>query len=199
MSIMAIVCGLIVAAAWLVACCILIGKISEKGARGGKIALSVILFVLCAGIFCGIHIGAGAARAALDYNAAAVEADVKTQFPNAPLVRNGVAIPELPGAIDDLESMVPDMPDFFLKNMAQGAVAKGFNMLRGKSGTIISFTDENNRVTVHSIVEAVKWEVNIIIKNIVIIATIACAAILALVLVIFIIMAAKKSKKGTED
>jgi len=200
MNIMPIVFGSIIGVLWLVGCCILINKNSVKGKRTSKVILSVILFILCTGLYCGARIGAYVAGNAVRQYADLVEDYVKKNHSNVPMVRNGVEIQHLPQAINELEGMVPKLPDefglsgVFLVSFYQNAVSWGFNTLRSRSDNIISFADENNRITVTSIVQSVKWEINSFINRIVFWVTFSTAAILGIVLVIFIILLIVKIK-----
>ena len=200
MNIMPIILGSVIGVLWLVGCILLICKFNVKGKRASKITLSVILFIICTGLYVGAKIGAYEAEKAINQYAGIIQEYVYNNHSNVPFVRNGVELPDLPGAINELETMVPKLPDefglsgVFVVTMYQNAVSRGFDIMRSRSDEIREFTGEGNRVTVSLIISFVVQRIMSIVNNIVFWITFSAAAILGIVLVIFVILAFKKKK-----
>ncbi|MDR1858558.1 MAG: hypothetical protein LBQ69_03725 [Treponema sp.] len=200
MPVTTIVLGLVIGVAWLVACIMVIRKIGEKGKRPPLYVTAAVLFIVFAVVFAGSRIGAAVAAGALDKSAALAQEYLEKNHGSQPLVRNGVAVENVPQAIDDLEGMIPrkvsdlGLSGIITESLYGKALGWGFDILRSKAGLIASFANENGRVTSVTIMEALQWEINNLVRRVVFYITLGISVILALYLGICVILAAKKRR-----
>jgi len=202
MPVATIVLGLAVGAIWLAACIMIIRKIGEKDRRPRLYAIAVVLFVVFAGIFAGGRIGAAAAAEALGKTAGLAQDYLVKNHGSEPLVRSGVSAQNVPQAINDLEGMIPrkisdlGLSGIIMEGLYGKALGWGFKIIRSKTDLIVSFANEDGRVTSVTVMEALQWEINSLVKRIVFFSTLGIAVILALHLVICAVLAAKKPGAG---
>ena len=202
MPVTTIVLGLVIGAAWLVACIMVIRKIGEKGKRPRLYVTAVVLFVVFAGIFVGSRVGAVATAGALQKTAALAQDYLEENHGREPLVRSGVTVENVPQAINDLEGMIPrkvselGLSGIVTESLYSKALGWGFDILRSKTDLIVSFATEDGRVTSVTIMEALQWEINDLVRRIVFYSTLALAIILALHLGICVILAVKKPREA---
>jgi len=202
MPIATIVLGLVIGVAWLVASIMVIRKIREAGRRPGLYTLAVVLFILFSGIFAGGQIGAYVAEGALRKSAGLVEEYLQKNHSNVQIVRSGVEVQNVPQAIDELEGIIPrrvsdiGLSGIITEGLYGRALGWGFNIIRSQTDLIVSFANENGRVTSATVLEALQWAVNSLIRRIVFYSTLGISVILALYLGICAILAVKKPKAG---
>jgi len=198
-----IIIGLVIGIAWLVACIIVTRKIREAGKRPGLYTLAVVLFILFAGIFAGGQIGKAVTREALRVGAGLVQDYLVKNHGGEPLVRNGVAVENVPQAINDLERIVPrkvsdlGLSGIITESLYGKALGWGFDILRSKTDLIVSFATDDGRVTSVTIMEALQWEINELVRRIVFFCILGISVIMALCLGISAILAVKKPKAAS--
>ncbi|MCL2761837.1 MAG: hypothetical protein FWD36_01330 [Treponema sp.] len=193
--------GLVVAVLWLVGSCILIGKIQDG--KVFKIIITVLLFILCVGVFAGVQIGAAIGKNVLQEQADWLDKELKTNVNTRDLlvVRRGVDVSQLPEAINDLERRIPGMianttmTGRLLEPIYKKALAEGFKVVRTKTDAIAGAADEEGRISSTIIIKNLVEEINAAIKRVVLYTQLVLAFILALVLVIRIVQVIKSRKK----
>ena len=199
MPVTTIVLGLVIGTVWLVACILVIRTIREKDRRPRLYVTAVVLFIVFAGIFAGSRIGAVATEEALQKTAVLAQEYLEKNHGTEPLVRNGVAVENVPNAIDDLERMIPrqvselGLSGIVTESLYAKALGWGFDILRSKTDLIVSFA-EGGRVTSVTVMKALQWEINDLVRRIVFYSTLGMGIILALHLGICAILAAKKPR-----
>ena len=72
-----LIIGLLVGIAWLVVSWILIRKIKNRPKKTGLYAVTIVIFILCAGIFTGVQIVLPMARTAIHDNMPVVDKNLK--------------------------------------------------------------------------------------------------------------------------
>jgi len=196
-----LIAGVIVTILWLVGSCILINKV--KGGKVFKIIITSLLFILCTGLYCGIHIGAAIGKSILREKTAWVDSELKTNANTRDLlvVRRGVDVSQLPEAINDLERRIPGMisnatiTGILLEPLYKKALAEGFKVIRKKSDVIVSAANEEGRISSTIILEKLEEEIVSIIKRVVLYTQLVVGLILALFLCIRIVQVVKQKKK----
>ena len=200
MSVATVALGLVIGVAWLIACITVIRKIRGQGRKVGLYVGAVILFLAFAGIFAGGRIGAAVTAGVLKKSAALAQEYLEKNHGNVQLVRGGVEASAVPQAIDELESMIPrrisdlGLSGIVTEGLYSKALGWGFNVIRSKTDLIASFANENGRVTSVTIMEALQWEINDLVRRIVFYSTLGISVILALYLGICVILAVKKHR-----
>ena len=203
MLVLTIVIGLAIGIAWLVGCCVFIGKIPKKGRRTPMIVIAVILFILSAIGYTGTQTGAAVGTKALEIAGDVLNEYLVENHSDVQVVSRGVEIPDVPQAMDDLEEITPrNISEFglsgpLLQSLYQQSLVVGFEILRAKTDLIISFANKDGKVTSATIIAALVWEINSIIRLIALICTITTAFILAIYLCICAVMALKKPNETT--
>ncbi|MCL1837259.1 MAG: hypothetical protein FWG46_06915 [Treponema sp.] len=193
--------GLAIGIAWLVVCCILIGKIREKERKTPLIAIAVILFILSAIGFIGTQLGAYFGSGALDLGETILNEYLVENHSDYPLVSRGVEPSNVQQAINDLEGIAPRKISEFglygamLQNLYKNSLAKGFEILRARNEMIIKHANEDGRVTSATIIKALVWEINAIIRRIVLISIIVTSAVLTIYIGICAALALKKPRE----
>jgi hypothetical protein len=201
MPVLTIGIGLAIGIAWLIGCCVLIGKMREKERKTPMIVIAVILFILSAVGFIGTQVGAAVGTKALDAGGELLYEYLVENHSNVQVVRRGVDIPDVPQAMDDLEGIVPRKISEFglsgplLQSLYQKSLSRGFDILRSKTDLIISFANKDGKVTSATIIAALVWEINRIVRRIVFISAAVAAVILAIYICICAFLALKKPQE----
>ena len=202
MPVTIIVLALVIGIAWLVGCCILISKITEKSTKTTLVIIAIVLFILSAGGFIGIQAGAAIGKEMLDTSGDLLEEYLEKNHGNVQLVRSGVDKSEVPQAINDLEAIVPrrisefGLEGIILEGLYKNALTKGFDIIRSKADVIAGFANDDGKVTSSTIITALIWEINSLAQRIILYSTLCTVFILAVYLCICIIFALKKPKEA---
>ena len=197
-----LVLGLLVAAVWLAGSIILITKIRTKPQKAGMYVITVVLFILCAGIFAGIQIGLPIVKNIINEKIAYVDDSLKSNYGNNPLVRTGVNVSNAPQAITELEGLFSQiitsqfgLSNTIIETFVRSGMSSVFVRARNHTDLIASYANESGRITSSSILNMLESELWKIIENIAFWITIVLAAILAVFLLIRVIQALKKPKE----
>ena len=201
MDLMKLIPGLVIGVLWLAGCIILIKKIKIRQQRTPMYVISIILFVLCTGIFCGIWAGSAIGKEILRDNVVLLDNYLKENHGNVQLVRSGIDVSNVPQAIDELRALVPNtiselgLSGLITEGIYKKALDKAFGIIRSKTDLIVSFAGEDGKVTSTTIITALEWEINATIDRIVFKIHVTMAIILTLVLVICIFLATRKPRE----
>ena len=201
MNVMNLVIGLIIAAIWMAGCCILISRIKVKKDRNIILTVTIILFILSAGVYSGSWAGLNVAKGFLEETSEMVDKYIKENHSNVQFVRSGVPATEadVKKAIDDLQKIIPQkiseygLSGIIAETLYQKALTRGFDILKSKTGFIISFA-EDGKVTSSTTIKALEWEIMSIVKRIVTVIRVIFASLMAIDLVICVILAVKKTQ-----
>jgi uncharacterized protein YneF (UPF0154 family) len=184
---------------WLVGCCLLIRRIGIKKRRTTLYVIAVIIFIVCTGIFGGTWAGQALVKDAVRENAALLDEYIKKEHNDVPLVHSGVDIADVPQAINDLEDIVSlsmsefGLLDLTLESFYKQALHSVFDHVRGKTNLVISFANENEKVTSSSIINALESVIDDAIECIVFWTALVNSIILAIFLCICIILSVRKT------
>ena len=206
MTVMNLTLGLIIAAIWMAGCCILISKIKTKHERNVILTVTIILFILSAGVYFGSWIGLNVAQGFLSETSATVDEYIRKNHGNVQFVRSGVPATDadVKKAIDDLQSIIPQkisefgLSGIIAETLYRKALTRGFDILRTRTAIIISFA-EDGKVTSSTTIKALEWEILSVIKRIVTIICSVFAVMMVIDLVICVVFAVKKTRPAQAD
>ena len=201
MNMQHLILGLAIAIIWLVVSIVLIKITKSRPKKVGMYVITVILFILCAGIFTGIQIGVPIVKNVIHGNIAQVDDYLKNNHGNNPLVRTGVDVSAAPQAITDLEVLVSQIitSQFGLSNtivdvFLRSGISSVFAKAKNHTELIANYANENGRITSSSILDMLESQLGNLIQNIAFWIIMALAFVLTLFLFIRVIQALQKSK-----
>jgi energy-coupling factor transporter transmembrane protein EcfT len=191
--------GLIIGILWLAASIFFIIKINVR--KVARIIGASFLFILFAGIFIGTAIGSDIGKKAVQENVVVKMNDyLKENHGNLTIVKSGVTVPDLPKAIDELQSVIVSN---ITKNLgaltrifAAPALGKGFNEIKKKIDILAVTADENGKVSTLSILNSLRDRIYSIINNVVLVLRIIVSVLLAIFFVIRLVEFLKTLKKA---
>jgi len=188
---------------WLVLCLVFLGKMNGTGGKTGMTVLTVILFILIGTGVSGILAGSGWADGFVRESAVLADEYIKINHNNLTIVHSGIEISEIPDAVNDLDSIVPQNADefgisgAFAENIYQKLRVHGFDFLRSKPQYIIRHAEPDGKITSTSVVRALEWEVLSIISRFVFWVVFFHSALMVLYLGLCIYLGLKKTPPRT--
>ncbi|MCL2127702.1 MAG: hypothetical protein FWH38_05560 [Treponema sp.] len=195
---MRILIGLIIGIIWLIACCIVNGKIKIRRERTAMNVITVIVFIVFAAVFLGIGAASAWINSAVPENAVLLEKYLKDSYGDSRLVRDGLETAGIPQGIGELEAMVPGsvsefgISNAFVDKIYKKAVNSAFASIRARTDLIISFANADGKVTVSTLVKALEWVIYDYMSRLIIRSTLIISAVMVLFLCLCIFLAARK-------
>ena len=185
---------------------ILVIKNYPENQRKSSYVVTVILFLFISLVLFGIFsVNKGAIKAINEY-AAKIEQSAKTNFPDNVLVKDGFNLDELNNdvsklntVVDNVKELLPSHADLgidktlydFAVSIAMKEVQKNISIVNKTVNAASSFTDENNSLTISSILNHVQKSLTKLVNII----SLVLAAIFALILLIYVIKSLLRAKR----
>ena len=165
MNIQFLIIGIAAAVVWLVGSCVLIHFIRTRPKKAGLYAATIVLFIICTGVFIGVQIGVVIAKETIMEYTAMTDDYIIKNYGNLPFVRAGVDISAAPQALSELENMIPyiittelQLSNPIINSFVKSGTDMIFAKFRSRTSVIFNYANESGRITSSSIIQAFETE-----------------------------------------